>query len=226
MPGPEHVPTSGVPLVPAPIVRPPWQDYRLQAGHAIYTSPDGKLGHIGIHKCGTNTWLTWVAGQEKWNRSWPQDWMHCKSQYLHPSEVNPERVLIIVRDPVDRYLSGMQEVLQNYTDDQIERELVDAFRVGLPVYKWNQHVWPYRWFVQDWIKFEERMDVRDISQGHDWFKKYYGRRPGHEHLNKAEPGQKDRMLQWFPEDWPARVREVYHHDYVWLEKHGLSYPDR
>lgn len=224
MPSEEYVPTVGVPLEPAPLIRPEWQDYRLQFGYPINVSPDGRLGYIGILKCGTNTWLNWVFGEEKWNRSWPNPEMKSRAQWVHPSEVNPERVLVIVRDHVDRYLSGMRQCYYNHEERARTAEITRGFDVGLTVCKWNQHLWQYLWYVQDWRKFEERMDVVDIHDAHGWFEKYYGKRPTHDRLNVAPQGGKDEMLDFFPEDWEDRVRTVYEPDYRWMEKHGLSYP--
>jgi hypothetical protein len=194
----------------------------------LLTSPEGDVGYIKIHKCASNTHSNWLKMERGWKRSWrpgTRVWnLHSdrKSSRRNP---NPERIVVLVRDPIDRWVSAVGTMGGfKYNSEIISRvNTYHATHDDLYTKNMNQHFWPYSWFVWDWRQFYDRMEFIDIADGWGWFEEAgVPDVPTARHQNVTSRKDEIRDAVLTPEV-EARIREFYKHDYQMMSEKGLHY---
>jgi len=191
----------------------------------LHMSPDGLLGYIKVHKCASNTHTNWLINERGWGRAWsPGSRMHTLDNGPHRSP-SPSSLLVLVRDPVDRWLSAVG-TLGRFKYDPAVVATVQRYHDthdDLFTKNMNQHFWPYTWFLDEWSRFADRMDLVDIVNGWDWFESHgVADVPKDRHTNKMEDKWKLREDLLTP-DVESRIRRFHEHDYALCLRHGLDY---
>ncbi len=187
----------------------------------LFLDPTGKLGYIKIHKCGSNSFANWLRVNQQWERAWPEG---TRVKNLNRGRVktvespNPDEILIVVRDPAKRYVSGIEQIMGHKFRHDILKTILD-FAPEVWTKNWNQHVAPYTWFVERWWQFADRMTFVDIADAHDAFRER-GVEMEDRHNNAADPQVREWLTEALSPILPL-LPTFYQHDYRLLNERGL-----
>ena len=86
---------------PHSVVDPHSGYYKPHDGHC-WLSPCGQVGYVQISKCASTQMIAWCQ---------QQGWQH--TRYLGEPENLKRRYLVLLRDPIDRWVSGMKQWMKN-----------------------------------------------------------------------------------------------------------------
>lgn len=111
----------------------------------LWVSPSGAHGYIPIYKNGSTSFQYHFQRVLRWRRAWP-DWFDGRTKDTVDNP-DPRKILVITRDPMDRWESALRQVGEVWDD---------------------QHLWPQGRFLTDWRQFLDRMEFVDLAFANDW----------------------------------------------------------
>lgn len=178
--------------------------------HWCWLSPCGRVGYVQIHKCASTQMGGWCQ-QQGWKRTkfWgePQD--------------PQRRYLVLLRDPVDRWISGTKQWIKknNYVPSEFSDQIWHLIHQHLT---FDDHTVPqYRFLLGLKIKSIDAVDVvpgEHTSVRVQTILRQYGYNCWLDPLKdrNRNPMPVDRVLDWFSSDsFLERFYRVYSEDY-WL----------
>lgn len=189
----------------------------------LYTDVENRLGYLRVYKCGVTTYTKHFDNLD-WKHSWVSgsrfDLKYREAPKYRP-DPDPEKILVIVRDPIDRYVSGILEIggLKLFQDIVAQTETITRND--------DLHLWPFTWFVNEWDCFLDRMEFVDIKKVPAWLSANGVELPSkdQEHLN-AKPKEEKlelRDLILANEGILTRIHEFYAADYELLTQRGIVF---
>ena len=114
-------------------------------GHLLGThilSPDGRLALLTIPKNASSYWKTWLIDEFNWRL------------ISEPPATSIEKVIVPLRDPVERWLSGISEYLLLYSDERIVPMDETIMQRVLSGYQKN-----------DWVPFPRALLLNMLQDG-------------------------------------------------------------
>ena len=183
--------------------------YRPHDGHC-WLSPCGRLGYVQISKCASTQMIAWCRQQR---------WQH--SRYLGQTENKKRRYLVLLRDPMDRWISGIKQWMA--TNNYVPGEFSDhAWDLVYQHLMFDDHTMPqYRFLLGLPIRSIDAVDVVPGDGTSRAIKEILGRYGYDCWLDpkmdrNRHPGPVSRIESWFlMESFMRHFHSVYSEDY-WL----------
>jgi len=194
----------------------------------LFTDPDNQLGYLQIYKCANSTYTNHFRNLG-WKKSWVEGSEVSRQFAGRPTNQpnpDPKKILVIVRNPVERYVSALVGVSGSKFDLKKAQAAVET-KDTLYTFNENHHFWPYTWFISPWEQFLDRMEFVDMRSSKDWLlaNSLGLPAPQQQHLNVG-PVIATKAVETFifkDREMITRIHEYYANDYELLEERGLSY---
>ena len=137
-------------------------------------SPDGDLAYLPVHKCASTTYNFHFQRRLGWGRAWPADAAVAVTALKdYVPDPDPSEILVITRDPVQRWVSGMKQI-----------DFWTAPSWG--AVPWDDpHLWPVGRFLSQWPQFGDRFVFHDMNDVDSWLSKH-GLPSTEDHLNRGK----------------------------------------
>lgn len=150
----------------------------LSPENQIMFDKTNNKGYLLIQKCGTQSLLNLT------NKFPEQYCILTSKQFL---ETNQDTLTVFIREPIDRYISGMITQMQLYQIPQLVFERMLNIDQQVPMF--DTHTMPQFWFLLRFglnttLKFKI-VDLQDMYKIHSDIKKLNGRKPIQNFLNNV-----------------------------------------